>query len=71
MFICSDMREPDLKVIREKCSEAIFSTGSLTAYSVAVNLDGKIRTIAPNNQNLLGKWQDRAFALHKLTGQHG
>ena len=89
-----------------------------TAYSIAVNLDGKISTMAklhsswnriageysrlwshtgdpdaedrldqviemerepselattgaPNNQKLLGEWQDRVFALHHLTGQHG
>ncbi|MSV35924.1 MAG: hypothetical protein EXQ47_10055 [Bryobacterales bacterium] len=28
-------------------------------------------TEAPNDQKLLGKWQDRVFALHNLTGQHG
>jgi hypothetical protein len=28
-------------------------------------------TEAPNDQKLLGKWQDRVFVLHKLTGQHG
>lgn len=28
-------------------------------------------TQAPNDQELLGKWQDRVFALHNLTGQHG
>jgi hypothetical protein len=90
----------------------------VTAYSIAVNLDGAIKTMsalhsswtqiatdydrlwshiyaddaeeqlyqiaerareaselattdAPNNQKLLGQWQDRVFALHKLTGQHG
>jgi len=90
----------------------------VTAYSMAVNLDGKIKTMsvlhaswnsiatdysrlwshtysddaeeqlyeiierakeaselatteAPNDQELLAKWQDRVFALHNLTGQHG
>jgi hypothetical protein len=28
-------------------------------------------TGAPNNQKLLGEWQDRVFALYHLTGQHG
>jgi hypothetical protein len=28
-------------------------------------------TEAPNDQKLLGQWQDRVFALHSLTGQHG
>ncbi len=28
-------------------------------------------TEAPNDQKLLGKWQDRVFTLHNLTGQHG
>jgi hypothetical protein len=90
----------------------------VTAYSIAVNLDGKIKTMcslhsmwdriatdyadlwsnvhsdeaesklrkivemeraasemavseAPNDQKLLAMWQDRVFALHHLTGQHG
>jgi len=90
----------------------------VNAYSMAVNLDGKIKTMstlhaswdriatdygrlwnhtysddaeehmyeiieraraaseiatteAPNNQKLLGEWQDRVFALHNLTGQNG
>ena len=90
----------------------------LTAYSMAVNLDGKIMimlklhsswariasdydrlwnhaydpddesqfdrivqserepselatTDAPNDQTLLGKWQDRVFSLYRLTDQHG
>jgi len=89
-----------------------------TAYCIAVNLDGKISTVAklhsswnriaqeysrlwshtgdqdaedqlnqiiemerepselattgaPNDQKLLGEWQDRVFALHHLTSQHG
>jgi hypothetical protein len=89
-----------------------------TAYCIAVNLDGKIHTMAklhsawnriaqeysrlwshtgdqdaedrleqivemerepstlattdaPNDQKLLGEWQDRVFALYHLTGQHG
>jgi hypothetical protein len=89
-----------------------------TAYSIALNLDGKIATMvklhsswnriaaeydrlwnhaqdpdaefqlsriieserepselatteAPNNQKLLGEWQDRVFALYHLTDQHG
>ena len=89
-----------------------------TAYCIAVNLDGKIATMAklhsswnriaqeysrlwshtgdldaedrldeiiemerepselattgaPNDQKLLGKWQDHVFALYHLTGQHG
>jgi hypothetical protein len=28
-------------------------------------------TGAPNDQKLLGKWQDHVFALYHLTGQHG
>ncbi|MGP8246310.1 MAG: hypothetical protein ACLQVN_17550 [Bryobacteraceae bacterium] len=28
-------------------------------------------TDAPNDQKLLGQWQDRVFALYHLTGQHG
>jgi len=28
-------------------------------------------TEAPNDQELLGKWQDRVFALYHVTGQHG
>lgn len=28
-------------------------------------------TEAPNDQKLLGKWQDRVFAMYHLTGQHG
>jgi hypothetical protein len=28
-------------------------------------------TEAPNDQKLLGKWQDRVFSLYRLTGQHG
>lgn len=28
-------------------------------------------TDAPNDQKLLGKWQDHVFALYHLTGQHG
>jgi hypothetical protein len=89
-----------------------------TAYAMAVNLDGKIWTMAklhsawtsivheyarlwshtedpdakerldkivererepsqlaaaeaPNDQKLLGTWQDRVIALYRLTGQHG
>jgi hypothetical protein len=26
---------------------------------------------APNDQELLGKWQDRVFSLNHLTSQHG
>ena len=28
-------------------------------------------TDAPNDQKLLGEWQDRVFNLHHLTAQHG
>ncbi len=28
-------------------------------------------TEAPNDQELLGKWQDRVFSLYHLTDQHG
>jgi hypothetical protein len=28
-------------------------------------------TDAPNDQKLLGKWQDRVFAMYHLTDQHG
>jgi hypothetical protein len=28
-------------------------------------------TDAPNDQELLGQWQDRVFSLYHLTGQHG
>ena len=28
-------------------------------------------TDAPNDQALLGKWQERVFSLYHLTGQHG
>ncbi len=28
-------------------------------------------TDAPNDQRLLGQWQERVFALYHLTGQHG
>ena len=28
-------------------------------------------TDAPNDQKLLGEWQDRVFALYPPTGQHG
>lgn len=28
-------------------------------------------TDAPNDQKLLGEWQDRVFSLHHLTAQHG
>ena len=28
-------------------------------------------TEAPNDQKLLGEWQDRVFSLHRLTGQLG
>ena len=28
-------------------------------------------TDAPNDQKLLGKWQDRVFSLYHLTDQHG
>jgi hypothetical protein len=28
-------------------------------------------TDAPNDQELLGKWQDHVFAMYHLTGQHG
>ena len=91
---------------------------ALTAYAMAVNLDGKIATMiklhsawsviatnydslwnhtyedeaedrlnqivqserepseiattnAPNDQKLLGKWQDRVFAMYHLSSDHG
>lgn len=28
-------------------------------------------TDAPNNQKLLGEWQDRVFAMYHLTSEHG
>ncbi len=28
-------------------------------------------TEAPNDQRLLGKWQERVFSMHHLTDQHG
>lgn len=97
---------------------ASFVVAATTAYSIALNLDGRISTVvklhaswiriaeeysrlwshtgdqdaenrldqiiemerepsvlaatdAPNDQKLLGEWQDRVFALYHLTSQHG